>query len=241
MTGYLSPPGFTAGGTIVCSRFVKQDPSNDRQVLQAVLGDYVLGVAQMGTDNAPIPSNTQNAAVSGEDLQVYTATYFAWLEAGAGGWTRGLLMSDANAAGVPWTPGNAVAAVAFENAAVGEVRQVLVLPAPAFGVAGVKSLAATATLLATDSGKDIFVTATGQTFTLPAPAVGLRFNVINAVAASGTIVATPSGKLYQGGVAGTSNTQATNTSGTAHFGDRLSLVCDGTNYYAFASGTWAQN
>lgn len=63
---------WVAGEEIDPRLIVKQDPSSNRQILKATLGDMPVGVVHEGTVYAPIPEVSDNPAVlSGDSVRVY--------------------------------------------------------------------------------------------------------------------------------------------------------------------------
>ncbi len=124
---------FRAGGTIRPSRFVKHDTTDDYQVIEATANDAVIGVAQNGTNRAPLSDlvSTSNAAVDLEQLKVYGNTDFCLLEAGEAIANGALLKSDSVGRGVAalltGTVSQNVGAIALETAsAAGEFIRVQV-------------------------------------------------------------------------------------------------------------------
>jgi hypothetical protein len=111
------------------------------------------------------------------------------------------------------------------------------------------TLTAASTLTAADSGRTLFLSATAEfATTLPAPAAGLSFSFVVAAAPSGasyTIVTSGSANIIKGvqftaedaggsGDSGTADDTITFVDGQAVAGDRVDLVCDGTNWFAYA-------
>lgn len=117
--------------------------------------------------------------------------------------------------------------------------------------ANVETVAATNVIAATESGKTFFLNhATEFVSTLPAAAAGLRFTFIVSGAPSGasyTIVTDSSANIILGHVltsqdAGGSSDSETTGGDTITFvdskavvGDRVDLICDGTNWFAQCS------
>ena len=113
-----------------------------------------------------------------------------------------------------------------------------------------KTLTATATLTATEVGKTIFLNSTTEfVTTLPLPKAGYTFSFVVTAAPSGasyTVVTSGSANIIKGQVYSVDVNSATDpdfeTSGgdTISFvdakavaGDRVDLVCDGTNWFAY--------
>lgn len=110
------------------------------------------------------------------------------------------------------------------------------------------TLTAASTLTAEDSGRVFFLnSATEFATTLPAPAAGLSFTFIVKAAPSGasyTIVTGSSANIIKGvqftaedaggsGDSGTADDTITFVDGQAVAGDRVDLICDGTNWFAY--------
>lgn len=120
------------------------------------------------------------------------------------------------------------------------------------GPVAVTTKTAASTLTAADSGKTIFLnSATEFVTTLPLPAPGLRFTFIVKAAPVGTpytVVTNGSANIIKGmqfnaaGVAGdtgTSDDTITFVASSSVAGDRVDLVSDGTNWFAYAFCTLA--
>ena len=108
--------------------------------------------------------------------------------------------------------------------------------------AGVKDLTAASTLSVADSGKVLFLNSSAEfATTLPAPSKGLKFSFVVKAAPSGAsyTIVTPSGAILGSCAQGNavpdmsdgSDTIITFVDGSAVVGDRIDLICDGTNYY----------
>lgn len=111
---------------------------------------------------------------------------------------------------------------------------------------------AASTLTAADSGKTIFLdSATEFATTLPLPAAGLQFTfVVKAapVGANYTIVTNGGANIIKGmqfnaagaaGDTGTSDDTISFVASSSVAGDRVDLICDGTNWFAYAFCTLA--
>ena len=111
---------------------------------------------------------------------------------------------------------------------------------------------AASTLTAADSGKTIFLdSATEFATTLPAPVSGLRFTFVVKTAPVGTaytIVTNGGANIIKGmqfnaagaaGDTGTSDDTITFVASSSVAGDRVDLICDGTNWFAYAYCTLA--
>lgn len=124
-------PSYVAGGDIAPSRFVKAG-STDFEVLQATANAQILGIAQEGTREAPIPSVSTNLAASDtETLSVYGLTEECLLELGGTVTVGARLKSDANGKGVAaattGTTAQEYGAIALEGGASGELIRVQVI------------------------------------------------------------------------------------------------------------------
>ncbi len=106
---------------------------------------------------------------------------------------------------------------------------------------------ATNVITAAESGKTFFLnSATEFVSTLPAPAQGLRYSFIVTAAPSGasyTIVTNASANIIVGqqhnadgeaGDTGATDNTITFVDGQAAAGDRVEVICDGTNWFAYA-------
>jgi hypothetical protein len=121
-----------AGGTILVSRFVKIS-GNNTVIQVAATSDRIVGISQQGARTAPVPAYTTDppeAAVVGDQLQVFTNGMTCKLRAGTGGWSAGdEITSDTSGQGVrnPRTghPPK-VGAIALEDTAAGEYGDVQV-------------------------------------------------------------------------------------------------------------------
>ena len=123
-------PSYIAGGTIAPSRFVTHSQANDFEVTQAAANDKIAGISQEGTRTAPIPDvSTNEAAQSGETLQVYGDGEDCLLELGGAVNPGDELKSDADGKGVQIAAGATVqqiGAIALEGGASGELIRVQV-------------------------------------------------------------------------------------------------------------------
>lgn len=114
----------------------------------------------------------------------------------------------------------------------------------------VLTLTAARTLKTRENGAlVIFNSATAFTVTLPPVQKGLYFTFFIKVAASATghVVAVGTGPKMYGKVgptgaaaAATTSKGRLNTQATSVVGDALDVWCDGTNWYATPTGTWAE-
>lgn len=120
------------------------------------------------------------------------------------------------------------------------------------GPEAVSTATAASALTAADSGKTIFLnSATEFATTLPLPAAGLRFTFIVKAAPVGTsytVVTKNSANIIKGmqvnsaaaaGDTGTADDTITFVAGSSVAGDRVELISDGTNWFAYAFCTLA--
>lgn len=122
------------------------------------------------------------------------------------------------------------------------------------GLGATETLTAATTLTADDNGKTLFLSATTEfATTLPAPAAGLTFTFIVSAApasASYTVVTSGSSNIIKGMVLSADLNAAndgdietsggdtiTFADGVAVAGDRVDLVCDGSNWFAYGMCT----
>lgn len=105
---------------------------------------------------------------------------------------------------------------------------------------------ATVVLTAADSGKTLInaSTSASPSWTLPAPANGLKFSFVCGNTTTGFTVTSAAAVIHfktsASGTVLTSTTTLTNTQGTAIVGDTISIVCDGTAWWMTAiSGIFA--
>lgn len=124
-----------ANGTIRVSRFVKIDTADNNSVLECGTNGKAFGISQHGGRTAPIPEVTTDpvqAAIAGENLQVFTAGQCCLLFLGTGGCVAGdYLKSDSTGGGVKSAVGGfgvnqRVGAIALETASAGELAMVQV-------------------------------------------------------------------------------------------------------------------
>ena len=123
-------PNFVANGTVNPSTFVRIDATDNNKVIAASANSqFLIGVAQEWSKNAPIPNATQEAADAGDPLKVYGVGDICLLQATTAGWTAGdRLTSDANGNGVTASSTNyygAVALTTLSGAGLGRVQVVL--------------------------------------------------------------------------------------------------------------------
>lgn len=131
----------TAGGAIIRSRFVKGDTSNNHTVVVAGANDIVIGVAQIGAAQAPIPEVTQDppyaAANAGETINVHPINSSEdkgiRVELGTGGCTAFAELVSA-AAGKAIVAAGAgthnIAAIALEAGSEGELVEIMLVRYP---------------------------------------------------------------------------------------------------------------
>lgn len=118
------------------------------------------------------------------------------------------------------------------------------------GLGATETRTAATTLTAADNGKTIFLNSTTEfATTLPAPQAGLSFTFIVSAAPSGasyTVVTASSANIIKGQVYTVDVNSATDpdfetsggdtislVDGKAVAGDRVDVVCDGTNWFAY--------
>jgi hypothetical protein len=131
----MSAKAMYANGTIRVSRFVKVDTTRNNAVVEGTANAAIRGISQEGGRVAPIPSVTTDpvqAAIAGENINVYTSGEDCLLRIGSGGCTAGdYLESDADGDGVTVAATAAsvrnVGAQALETAVEGELCKVEVL------------------------------------------------------------------------------------------------------------------
>ena len=126
---------YQANGTVIRSRFVKIDATDNNAVLACGANEGAVGISMPGGREAPIPSVTADppeAAQAGDQLTVFTLhdEDAVLLEAGAGGFTAGdQIESGAGGVGITavTTSGTVrnIGAIAVETAAAGELGRVL--------------------------------------------------------------------------------------------------------------------
>lgn len=152
-------------------------------------------------------------------------------------------LSADNAIIVPEADGDTLCAIALAQTLTNKT-----LTGPLFTQA-TEVVAATNVITAAESGKVFFLNhATEFVSTLPAPAAGLKFTFVVTGAPSGasyTIVTTASNNIIKGQVytcedAGGSGDSETSGGDTITFvdgqsvaGDRVDVICDGTNWFAY--------
>lgn len=126
------PKAMNAGGTILVGRFVAIS-GNNTVIQVSATSQKIFGISQQGARTVPVPSYTTDppeAAVSGDEVQVFTHGMTCKLRAGTGGWTAGdHLTSDTSGQGItnPKTghPPR-IGAIGLETTAAGEYGDVQV-------------------------------------------------------------------------------------------------------------------
>ena len=119
--------------------------------------------------------------------------------------------------------------------------------APILGPVANATLAAASSLTAADSGETYFLSsATEFVTTLPVPAAGLTYTFIVAAAPSGasyTVVTNASANIIKGqaypasgaaGDTGTADDTISFVDGQSVAGDRVTVISDGTSWFAYA-------
>ena len=251
MSRYAITPNLLANGNIAPASFVKIDPSNPLQALQAGVGDTPIGISGPGTDTAPGTTGaTSNEAVAGEGPLIYGPGSIVELTAGSAGWTQGnLLKPDTNGNGTPITNVYDVAgAIALDSANAGELSRVMVLP-PTQNMSAetVQAVTASTAWTAQDSSKVIMVNGADTVQTLPTAAAGLMYTFINtptgAGGATGTTVAVQAAdKMHGNGFTAAAGKGAVNTHASAADGDALVVIGNGIDGWNILNvrGTWAR-
>ena len=122
-----------AGGTIIRSRFVRMDSSDNNVVIASGANTKVVGISQESSRVAPIPEVTTdppNAAIVGEVVKVYGLGQTCLLEIGSGGCLAGdWLKSGSGGVGIALTDDDngRVGALALSAANSGELATVQVV------------------------------------------------------------------------------------------------------------------
>lgn len=123
MSGFRSPP-VIAGGTIRTARFVRIT-GNFTVSESDDTSEFIYGISQEGTQDAPTDGSSVNAAEIGDQVEIHTQGETALLTAGVGGLNAGVLvMTDANGNGINATAGLKYGAMALETVAAGGLAQV---------------------------------------------------------------------------------------------------------------------
>ena len=130
-------PVMQANATILVASIVMIDPSRNNTVIPCPANGKGMGVSQLGSRTAPIPSETSSpaqAAIQGEYIEVYTSGRYCLCRAGgtitAGAYIKsgdstgvGVVCADAGGAGREYVVGQAM-----EAAATGELFKMAVSP-----------------------------------------------------------------------------------------------------------------
>jgi len=109
-----------------------------------------------------------------------------------------------------------------------------------------KETTADLVLTSVQAGQRITVnSATTRTITLPAPAVGLAFEIFvkaPATGGAGHTIATKGAteKVYAKGITAAAGKGLINTQATGAIGDAVSIFSDGVDWFAKLTGTWAR-
>lgn len=117
---------FNAGGTINPSTFVKLSTVTDNSVLACASGDKPFGVAAEGSQKAPIPGASSEAAVSGQALLVYTTGDVCLLTCGTGVTRGDPLKPDNSGNAVTASTGDYYAAYALQSGSTNQLIKVFV-------------------------------------------------------------------------------------------------------------------
>jgi hypothetical protein len=116
-----SNPSYIAGGNILPSRFVKLEAGENNSVVQCVADDVAnAGVSAEGTNTAPIPGASGNAAEAGQSCQVYGLGEPCEVVAGATVAAGDPLKPDADGKAIKAVAGDEYSAVARSAAAANE-------------------------------------------------------------------------------------------------------------------------
>jgi hypothetical protein len=118
-----------ANGTIRPSRFVKLDTTAPGKVLECDADEKMYGISQSGTRRAPHDDTDDgNAAIVGENIQVFEADDVCWLEAGGTIAIDDRLESDNDGKGTTTTTDNEwVGAIALQSGVSGQLIKVKVI------------------------------------------------------------------------------------------------------------------
>ena len=129
MTCAINTPllSLVATGDIRPSRFVSMSTAADFTVAESNAGDWVLGVSQMGTRDAPGLSGAgTDAAQPGENLHIFTNGQTACLECGTTITRADILKPDGDGKAIIGTTGVYYGAQALESGVSGDLIQVIV-------------------------------------------------------------------------------------------------------------------
>ena len=123
-------PQWMAKDDIRPSRFVMSDLENDFSVVEATANRKTVGVSQQGTNNPPIPSESDDfAAISGETLRVHGLTEECLLKLGGTVVVGDDLKSDSAGRGVVIAQGTSkqeVGALALQSGTINQLIRVQV-------------------------------------------------------------------------------------------------------------------
>lgn len=119
-------PSYMAGGNIPPSRFVMADVSANNQVLVATVGAPLLGISHDGTLQAPLPSATGYAGISGYPVAVWGQGDQASLEMGGTCSAGQLLKTDSSGRGVVASSSDGTYALAIDAGTSGSIIRVQV-------------------------------------------------------------------------------------------------------------------
>ncbi len=119
----------TAGGNVTPSRILVASATVPNQVIQATNATtQPVGIAQRGTRNTPYSTLDDGfAAISGENLVVFSDGDTAPLELGATVTQGDILMSDTSGRGITGTTTNWGIAKASKSGVLGDIIEVQVL------------------------------------------------------------------------------------------------------------------
>jgi len=129
MAANLNTPvlSLTATGDIRPSRFVSMSTAADFTAAESNAGDWVVGVSQVGTRDAPGLSGAgTDAAQTGESFHAFANGQIAWLECGTTITRADLLKPDNDGKAIVGTAGVYYGAQALESGVTGDLIYVIV-------------------------------------------------------------------------------------------------------------------
>ena len=242
-----------AGGNILPQSFVKMDPSNGLQCLQAGSGDTPVGISGNWSRFAGgTAADDGNEAIATEFPEVRCPGSICPLVCGTTGtWTTGVFLKpDSLGYGTPVTSATDIAgAFALAPANPGEAGRVITLmpggQGPGTAVTSVVTTAVSLTATPGQSGFTFIVTATGQTITLPTAVVGLRYKVVASHAlAGGSLTVAIQGTDEMNGNGFTVAVGKGATDATVTAGDFIEVTCLAANQWYITAinvaGNWTR-
>lgn len=127
MSGFRQPT-MRVGGDIRTARFVKLSTTENKTLLEADAGDFVIGISSEGAQDAPVDGASTLAGAAGDMMEWHGLGETCLLKVGSGGLTCGdLVASDGDGQGVTAAAGDKYGAIALVDAAQGELAEVMVL------------------------------------------------------------------------------------------------------------------